>query len=87
MSKKNNKARKQKYVKYLIEKEKEEEQARKEKQIKKATNQMTKELTNEIEDLDLVRNKEEKMEVETKADKARRKKRRVFKHRKRGRYS
>jgi hypothetical protein len=64
MSKKNNKNRSKAYVEYLKEEEKKHEEARKHKQIKKDTNRITNNLTNEINDMTLNLEKEEKMTVE-----------------------
>jgi hypothetical protein len=64
MSKKNNKSRSKAYVDYLREEEKKLEEARKHKQIKKDTNRITNNLTNEINEMTLNLEKEQKMTVE-----------------------
>jgi len=64
MSKKNNKSRSKAYVEYLKEEERKIEEARKNKQIKKDTNRITNNLTNEINEMTLNLEKEEKMTID-----------------------
>ncbi len=64
MSKKNNKSRTKAYVEFLKGEEKKTEETRKNKQIKKDTNRIANNLTNEISEMTLNLEKEEKMTVE-----------------------
>ena len=66
MSKKNNKSRTKAYVEFLKGEEKNTEERRKNQQIKKDTNRIANNLTNEISEMTIKIEKEEKMNVESK---------------------
>ncbi len=74
MSKKNNKNRSKAYAEFLKEKEKNEEERRKAKQEKRDVNRMTTNVLNEINEISLVVEKEDKMEIEHKISKSKPKK-------------
>ncbi len=74
MSKKNNKNRSKQYVEFLKEQERIEEEKRKAKMERRDTNRITSNVLNEINEISLHVEKEDKMEIEKKVSKARPKK-------------
>lgn len=75
MSKKNNKGKLKAYAEYLKERERKQELDKIKRQEKKDTNRLTNILTDQIEDITLNLEKEEKMDVEPRQSKVADKKR------------
>jgi hypothetical protein len=74
MSKKNNKGRSKAYAEFLKEKEKNEEERRRARQDQRDVNRITTNVLNEINEISLVVEKQDKMEIDNKISKSKPKK-------------
>lgn len=87
MSKKNNKSRRRGYVERLKEMEENRQKEMEKKRNKKIINNEAKSLVNDIDNIALDLEEDEKMQVEKKPINLRKKRKRFMRNRKHGRYS
>lgn len=74
MSKKNNKSRSKVYVEFLKEQERMEEEKKKARMERRDLNRITSNVLNEINEISIAVEKEDKMEIEKKVSKGKQKK-------------